>query len=403
MKQNYDIIIIGAGISGLTCAQKFNENNKDFLLIEKSNRIGGRVGSLKSERFIFDLGFQVYNTAYKTTNRLLQNKSEEYLPFMPGAKIMIKDSSTIISDPIRNFSKILNTFFSTAASLSDKIKILILKNHLSNYSIELDDSEDMQTIDYLRWYGFSEKIIDNFFNPFFSGIFLEDRLETSSKFFKYVFSNFNNGLAVLPKNGMQEIPNQIFSNIDSSHLLLNTVADKILPGNKLELSNGRTILFNHLILTNESCTLAGQPSIKYNSVSTVYISSNRSFRDSSYIHLFPQDDIINNVAFVSSVSPNYAPKDKTLLSISILGKNEIIGIDKKLKQKMVFYFGGDISDYKVEKIMNTKKATLNQLPGFYKNKIKHEGNIIFAGDHMKNGSIEGAAISGIKAYERTIK
>ena len=403
MKQNYDIIIIGAGISGLTCAQKFNENNKDFLLIEKSNRIGGRVGSLKSERFIFDLGFQVYNTAYKTTNMLLQNKSEEYLPFMPGAKIMIKDSSTIISDPIRNFSKILNTFFSTAASLSDKIKILILKNHLSNYSIELDDSEDMQTIDYLRWYGFSEKIIDNFFNPFFSGIFLEDRLETSSKFFKYVFSNFNNGLAVLPKNGMQEIPNQIFSNIDSSHLLLNTVADKILPGNKLELSNGRTILFNHLILTNESCTLAGQPSIKYNSVSTVYISSNRSFRDSSYIHLFPQDDIINNVAFVSSVSPNYAPKDKTLLSISILGKNEIIGIDKKLKQKMVFYFGGDISDYKVEKIMNTKKATLNQLPGFYKNKIKHEGNIIFAGDHMKNGSIEGAAISGIKAYERTIK
>ena len=129
---------------------------------------------------------------------------------------------------------------------------------------------------------------------------------------------------------MQEIPNQIFSNIDSSHLLLNTVADKILPGNKLELSNGRTILFNHLILTNESCTLAGQPSIKYNSVSTVYISSNRSFRDSSYIHLFPQDDIINNVAFVSSVSPNYAPKDKTLLSISILGKNEIIGIDLSL-------------------------------------------------------------------------
>ena len=403
MKQNYDIIIVGAGISGLACAQKCNENSKDFLLIEKSSRIGGRVGSVKSERFIFDLGFQVYNTAYNTMNGLLKNKPEEYLPFMPGAKIMIKDSSTIISDPMRNFSKILNTIFSTAASLSDKIRVLKLKNHLSNYSIELDDSKDMQTIDYLRGYGFSEKIIDNFFNPFFSGIFLEDRLETSSKFFKYVFSNFNSGLAVLPKNGMQEIPNQIFSNIDPSQILLNTQVDKILPGNKLELSNGSTIVFNSLILTNESCALAGQPSINYNSVSTAYISSNRSFKDSKYIHLFPQDDLINNIAFVSSVSPNYAPKDKTLLSISILGKNEIIGIDKKLKQKMVFYFGGDISDYTVEKTINTKKATLNQLPGFYENKIKQEGNVIFAGDHMFNGSIEGAAISGIKAYERIIK
>ena len=403
MKQNYDIIIVGAGISGLVCAQKCNENSKDFLLIEKSSRIGGRVGSVKSERFIFDLGFQVYNTAYNTMNGLLKNKPEEYLPFMPGAKIMIKDSSTIISDPMRNFSKILNTIFSTAASLSDKIRVLKLKNHLSNYSIELDDSKDMQTIDYLRGYGFSEKIIDNFFNPFFSGIFLEDRLETSSKFFKYVFSNFNSGLAVLPKNGMQEIPNQIFSNIDPSQILLNTQVDKILPGNKLELSNGSTIVFNSLILTNESCALAGQPSINYNSVSTAYISSNRSFKDSRYIHLFPQDDLINNIAFVSSVSPNYAPKDKTLLSISILGKNEIIDIDKKLKQKMVFYFGGDISDYTVEKTINTKKATLNQLPGFYENKIKQEGNVIFAGDHMFNGSIEGAAISGIKAYERIIK
>lgn len=403
MKQNYDIIIVGAGISGLACAQKCNENSKDFLLIEKSSRIGGRVGSVKSERFIFDLGFQVYNTAYNTMNGLLKNKPEEYLPFMPGAKIMIKDSSTIISDPMRNFSKILNTIFSTAASLSDKIRVLKLKNHLSNYSIELDDSKDMQTIDYLRGYGFSEKIIGNFFNPFFSGIFLEDRLETSSKFFKYVFSNFNSGLAVLPKNGMQEIPNQIFSNIDPSQILLNTQVDKILSGNKLELSNGSTVVFNSLILTNESCALAGQPSIKYNSVSTAYISSNRSFKDSRYIHLFPQDDLINNIAFVSSVSPNYAPKDKTLLSISILGKNEITGIDKKLKQKMAFYFGGDLSDYSVEKIINTKKATLNQLPGFYEDKIKQEGNVIFAGDHMFNGSIEGAAISGIKAYERIIK
>ena len=55
MKQNYDIIIVGAGISGLACAQKCNENSKDFLLIEKSSRIGGRVGSVKSERLQYCL------------------------------------------------------------------------------------------------------------------------------------------------------------------------------------------------------------------------------------------------------------------------------------------------------------------------------------------------------------
>ena len=149
MKQNYDIIIVGAGGSGLACAQKCSESNRDFLIIEKSNRIGGRVGSLRSEEIVFDLGLQVYNTAYNVTNKLLKEKADDFLPFLPGAKIVTENSTTIISDPMRNFSKMFHTIFSTAGTLSDKIKVLTLKYHLSNYSIESDQSEDMFTIDYL--------------------------------------------------------------------------------------------------------------------------------------------------------------------------------------------------------------------------------------------------------------
>lgn len=40
-KQTYDTIIVGAGISGLACARKLQENNEDFLLV--SDDIGGRI------------------------------------------------------------------------------------------------------------------------------------------------------------------------------------------------------------------------------------------------------------------------------------------------------------------------------------------------------------------------
>ena len=402
MKQNYDIIIVGAGMAGLACAQKCSESNQDFLLIEKSDRIGGRVGSLKNDGFIFDIGFQVYNTAYEITNKLLRNKLDDFSPFLPGAKIISGKNSTIISDPMRNFSKVFHTIFSSAGSFKDKIKILTLKYQLSNYSIDFDKNVDMSTVDFLKQYGFSDKIINNFFHPFFSGIFLEDKLDTSSKFFKYVFSNFNKGLAVIPKDGMQEIPDKIFSNA-CPDFLPNREVIKILPKNNLQLNNGDIISFKKLVLTNESCGLVNQYDIKYNSVTTVYVSTELSFRDSRYIHLFPQDELINNVAFVSSVSPGYAPLNKTLISISIIVKGQQVELEQTIKQKMSAYFGGVSSDYTIEKIMKTKKATINQPSGFFQPKTTAVDSIILAGDHVTNASIEGAVISGIKAYERTVK
>ena len=402
MKQNYDIIIVGAGMAGLACAQKCSESNQDFLLIEKSDRIGGRVGSLKNDGFVFDIGFQVYNTAYEVTNKLLRNNLDDFLPFLPGAKIISGKNSTIISDPMRNFSKVFHTIFSSAGSFKDKIKILTLKYQLSNYSIDFDENVDMSTVDFLKQYGFSDKIINNFFHPFFSGIFLEDKLDTSSKFFKYVFSNFNKGLAVIPKDGMQEIPDKIFSNARPD-FLSNREVIKILPKNNLQLNNGDIISFKKLVLTNESCGLVNQYDIKYNSVTTVYVSTELSFRDSRYIHLFPQDELINNVAFVSSVSPGYAPLNKTLISISIIVKGQQVELEQTIKQKMSAYFGGVSSDYTIEKIMKTKKATINQPSGFFQPKTTALDSIILAGDHVTNGSIEGAVISGIKAYECTVK
>ncbi|MDC0631144.1 FAD-dependent oxidoreductase, partial [Candidatus Marinimicrobia bacterium] len=186
-----DIVIIGAGIAGLACAMKLKKNNRNFIIIEQSDRVGGRVGSIKENEYIFDLGFQVYNTEYYKTNSLLNLKELKLKVFKPGASIYNGRRFEILSDPFRDPSTILETFFSGMTTFKDKIKILTLKRALSSYCISEDQSEDMTTLKYLKSYGFSNKIINGFFKPFFSGIFLENQLETSSKFFKNVFSNFN--------------------------------------------------------------------------------------------------------------------------------------------------------------------------------------------------------------------
>jgi monoamine oxidase len=45
VNRTYDVIIVGAGASGLSCAHKLLKSEKDFLVIEARPRIGGRVFS----------------------------------------------------------------------------------------------------------------------------------------------------------------------------------------------------------------------------------------------------------------------------------------------------------------------------------------------------------------------
>jgi len=52
----YDVIIVGAGIAGLTCSAYLSKVGKRVLLIEKNNECGGLVNSFNHDDFIFDSG-----------------------------------------------------------------------------------------------------------------------------------------------------------------------------------------------------------------------------------------------------------------------------------------------------------------------------------------------------------
>ena len=396
-----DIIILGAGPAGLACALKCQQLGREYLLIEGSNRIGGRLGSLYQDGYIFDLGFQVYNSAYDSTNRLLDLDELNLKYFKPGAAVHYGNSFQIVSDPLRDISKVFSTIFSNITTVSDKLKILSLKNSLSNYNIEEDKTDDITTLRFLKQYGFSEKMIDNFFIPFFSGIFHEKTLDTSSKFFKYVFSNFNNGLASLPEKGMQAIPEQLMSKIDIECVMMEKTAINIDDGKKIIFDDGDIIKGENIILTGESTTLAEKIKYEYNEVNTIYFTTENEIENGDYIHLYPEDDLINNIAIPSSISSAYSNGHSHLISITILEYDcSDIELIKKIRKRLSNYYGGEPGSYDFLRTFSIRKATIKQPVGHFERKKIVKNGLIIAGEQATNGSIEGAIISGLNAADQ---
>ena len=398
-----DTVIIGGGLSGLSCAVRLEEQKRDYILIEKSNRLGGRVGSIYENGNIYDIGFQVFNTAYKSTIRLFDENEIKLRMFKPGAVIHDGSSFKLISDPLRDPKQLFVSLFSSLSSFKDKLRVLSLIFDLYNYDIQKDKSEDMTTIDFLKKRKFSEKFIELFFNPFFAGIFLEKDLKTSSKFFKYVFSNFSKGLACIPQNGMQTIPDLIAKNINSDRILFNQSLERIEDGKALIFNNGLSLHASSIVLTGGSHEKIGLNPVKYNSVENLYFVSDIDIKNGKYIHLFPKDSIINNIAVLNKISKHYC-KSNNLLSISIIGHNSKDKLDIALiKKRLSNYFGGNESNYDYVKNFSIKNATIMQRNNFFQsNSQPTPKGFIIAGDHSFYGSIEGAVLSGIKASEKVL-
>jgi monoamine oxidase len=68
-----DVIIVGAGFSGLMAAQTLKKNGKEFVVLEAQPRVGGRVLSTSYEGSVIDIGAQSVSPQQKRIQNLINH------------------------------------------------------------------------------------------------------------------------------------------------------------------------------------------------------------------------------------------------------------------------------------------------------------------------------------------
>jgi len=388
------IVIIGSGLAGLTAAKVLKENSQDFLLLESSSTVGGRVKSDVVDGFILDHGFQVLLDSYKQVKKHLDIDALELCSFSPGANIYLSPrKKTIMSDPMRDPGKALSTLMSPLTTFSDAIRTLFLKVK--------SEKRDITSFDYLKELGFSDKYIDGFFKPFFSGIFLERELRSPANYFSFLFNRFSKGLATLPKNGMGEVTASL-AKISEKHIRLNYHVSKVEKkddGIYIFEKSGEMIKCDQVILAVDApAALKIFPKLptttKKRSVTTVYFKAKKLPNDSEYLLLNGSGEgRVNHIAFLSKVNPNYAPKSEHLISVNVLDCDEVdpYEILREIKEWDIS-LGHDWKHIATYPIYYAQPDEFSQ-----GEEMDISDNILIAGDYTQTPSIDGAMLSGEQA------
>src|SRR5262245_15391873 len=411
MSTNADVLIVGAGVAGLSCGRHLADSGISVQIVEASDRIGGRVRTDEHEGFLLDRGFQVLLTAYPEAQRTLDYHALDLKKFTPGALSWFAGRMNRLVDPWRTPGGWSTAFKSDFGTLWDKLRVARLRSRLRGSTIEqLFQRPESSTNDALKFGGFSDEFIHHFFRPFFGGILLDGELKSSSRMFEFIFKMLSEGDIAVPAGGMGEIPTQIAAHLPEDSVRVNAHVES-LHENELTLAGGETLSARAIVVAADgpgAAHLVGEAEPASRSVTCFYYSADEPPVPHATIVLNGDGaGPVNNLAVMSQVAPSYAPAGKSLIAISGLGTQQLAEdpLGGFIIAQMKNWFGPVARSWRYLKTYRIPHAQPQQFPGALEppqRAVRIRPGIYLCGDHRDNASIHGAMVSGRRAAEAVL-
>ncbi len=407
LPERTDVVIVGAGLAGLSAARTLADAGREVLVLEASDGVGGRVRTDSVDGFRLDRGFQVALTAYPELARQLDLDALDLRAFDPGALVWADDRLHTVGDPIRMPHAVLSSALAPVGSVADKARLARLLLRLRRADPRaLLRGPDGTTLDALRAEGFSPTMIDRFFRPLFGGIQLDPALTTSRRMFDVVLRCLAVGDSAVPATGMQAIPDQLAAHLGAGTIALETPVASVGDG-AVTTVDGRRVGAHDVIVATEgpaASALLGLAPVRSRSVSCVWFAADEPpLADKLIVLDGMHSGPVLNVAVMSNVAPEYAPSGRALIACACPGGGDEQNTAIDARRQMRGWFGAVADRWTHLRTDVIVHGQPESRPPFRpKQSVVVRPGVLVCGDHRDTPSIQGALFSGRRCAEAIV-
>jgi len=373
-----EVLIVGAGLAGLSAALSLQAAGKDVLVVESSDRAGGRVASDLIDGFICDRGFQLINAKYPALQELDVIKELDFLPAPRVIEVSLGEKRHPIGDPRQAPRTVLNR---ETGSISEKIALLRF--------IAGKAKPGQSIAEALRSAG---TCYDRVLRPFLQGVFLTDPENVDAVYGRTIVKSFVNGQPGVPRKGVSELPKALAKRVEN--IVYNAQVERI-EKKSVKTNNGSFTAEKILIAADATTAtqLLGLTEVpRMAGCITWYHATSHNPSGTGYLVVGGQrrGPIINTVV-ISDISKSYAPTGQNLISTT----TDLNVTESDVRRHLAILWGTSTHGWQfIAKYEIPAALPIHNVGRALSQGMKINDHHFVAGDHRSVPSQQGALFSG---------
>jgi phytoene dehydrogenase-like protein len=401
-----DVAVIGAGVAGLTCARALEESGISVRVLERSARVGGRVGTDVIDGFRCDRGFQYVNVGNPDVRGAVDVAALNPRPIERGMVLAHPDGYRILQG---SQAALIATIRSGIGQPQDIARLVRWSEPLRKPPERLLGSADMSLQESLDRHGISGRLREEVLRPFFRLVLGDEDLRTSYQFAMLSMQDLVNGMPALPALGMQALPNQLALGLEKpvEHGVdVIGVVRSIGEGVRILTDGGEIQALACVVATDPvaASSLLGLGSPTMRGVATWWFSTEvppTTMKTPFVNPIGPSAGPLSHAVVVSNIAPRYAPAGHHLVaacSVAATGQSAGTETEGDVRAQLGQIFRTDAAGWRlVTRHVRSAAWPAARPPLIMGREVDLGDGLFVAGDHRETPGIPGAMRSGRRA------
>jgi phytoene dehydrogenase-like protein len=400
-----DVVVVGAGLAGLRCADRLAEAGRRVVLLERDDVVGGRQRTDEVDGFLLDRGFQVLNPAYPAVQRWVDVDDLALRPFGAGLLVRRARGLVALTHPLRSPRGVPATLRSGLLRPRELGALARWAAPAIARPRAVVTGPDRTVREGLDAAGVTGPLRTEVLEPFLAGVVAEDRGETSEAYVRLLVRMFALGVPGLPARGIGALPAWMADRMTRRALAPEVRLSAGVVGVRagaepgVECLDGTSLTARAVVVAVGPEAVAGLVDVaapRTRGLRTWWFAAPEAPTDSDLVVVDGRRrGPMVNAAVVSNAVPSYAPPGQHLVQVTTLLGDGADPSEDDVRRQAAEVFGRPTTAWRTIRRDDVFDALPAQpAPLRVTSPARVAAGVYVAGDHRDTASIQGALVSG---------